>query len=72
MRQAAVAENMARPAPNNSSMRSNLVANAQPISFSGAPVFDSNVWLVFDYIRFSSIMLVIMYVDKNKLINVNR
>ncbi|XP_018564907.1 calcium channel flower [Anoplophora glabripennis] len=41
MRQAATAENSTtRP---TSSMHSNLVANAQPISFTGSPVFDSNV-----------------------------
>ncbi|CAH1185894.1 unnamed protein product [Phyllotreta striolata] len=40
MRQAANAENNPVQA---GGMRSNLVAHAQPISFSGAPVFDSNV-----------------------------
>lgn len=40
MRQAANADNTP-VAP--SGMRSNLVAHAQPIGFSGAPVFDSNV-----------------------------
>lgn len=45
MRQAAAAAEASRQggvAP-SSNMRSNLVANAQPISFTGAPVFDSNV-----------------------------
>ncbi|XP_072388985.1 calcium channel flower isoform X1 [Diabrotica undecimpunctata] len=41
MRQAATAEENA--VPPSKGMRSNLVAHAQPISFSGAPVFDSNV-----------------------------
>lgn len=41
MRQAAAAEEATKQA--NTSMHSNLVANAQPISFTGAPVFDSNV-----------------------------
>ncbi|XP_060517192.1 calcium channel flower isoform X1 [Cylas formicarius] len=39
MRQAAAAQDSSRP----TNMRSNLVANAQPISLTGAPVFDSNV-----------------------------
>lgn len=39
MRQAARADNAVPP----TSTRSNLVAHAQPISFSGTPVFDSNV-----------------------------
>lgn len=31
------------PAPKSNTLHSNLVAHAQPISFTGAPVFDSNV-----------------------------
>ncbi|KAI4466115.1 hypothetical protein MML48_3g00021343 [Holotrichia oblita] len=45
MRSAAAADNTgvaATPQP-NTNMRSNLVANAQPVSFTGTPVFDSNV-----------------------------
>ncbi|XP_066156127.1 calcium channel flower isoform X1 [Euwallacea fornicatus] len=45
MRQAAAASEAARPSSGvpSSNMRSNLVANAQPISFTGAPVLDSNI-----------------------------
>lgn len=44
MRSAAVAEsNLPAPSARPNSMHSNLVANAQPISFTGAPVYDSNV-----------------------------
>ncbi|KAJ8942896.1 hypothetical protein NQ314_009871 [Rhamnusium bicolor] len=43
MRQAAAVENSTTIPNPNPSMRSNLVANAQPISLTGAPVFDSNV-----------------------------
>lgn len=45
MRQAAAAAETRQsttPAP-SANMRANLVTNAQPIGFSGAPVFDSNV-----------------------------
>nr|CAI5846316.1 unnamed protein product [Callosobruchus analis] len=41
MRQAAFADNA--PKPPDTGMRSNLVNNAQPLSFTGTPVFDSNV-----------------------------
>lgn len=44
MRQAAAANsNLPPPANRQNSMQSNLVANAQPISFTGSPVYDSNV-----------------------------
>lgn len=45
MRQAAAAAEASRQpgGVTSNNMRSNLVANAQPISFTGAPVFDSNV-----------------------------
>ncbi|CAH1129488.1 unnamed protein product [Ceutorhynchus assimilis] len=44
MRQAAAAMESNREGPiTSSNMRSNLVANAQPISFTGSPMFDSNV-----------------------------
>lgn len=46
MRSAAVAaEANANPTTNTkpNTMRSNLVENAQPISFTGAPIYDSNV-----------------------------
>lgn len=46
MRQAAISAEVIRQQPNgqqSSNMRSNLVANAQPIGFSNTPVFDSNV-----------------------------
>lgn len=46
MRSAAAADNagVAVTPESKTNMRSNLVANAQPVSFTGAPVFDSNVW----------------------------
>lgn len=45
MRQAAAADaNIPPPTANRqNSMHSNLVANAQPISFTGSPIYDSNV-----------------------------
>jgi len=48
MRAAAAAEaGTVAPGPTNvqpnSSIHSNLVANAQPMGFTGVPVFDSNV-----------------------------
>lgn len=45
MRSAAAAEATVPASTGHpNSMRSNLVANAQPISFTGSPVYDSNVW----------------------------
>lgn len=41
MRQAAAMENASRPP--NSGLHSNLVANAQPVSFTGPPIFVSKV-----------------------------
>lgn len=47
MRQAAAADLEAAPGSRpTSNMKSNLVDNAQPISFTGAPTFDSHVWCV--------------------------
>lgn len=45
MRASAGSESFPPPTPSKpfTTMHSNLVENAQPISFSGAPVFDSNV-----------------------------
>lgn len=44
MRQAAAAENVPSTGTNRpNSMQANLVANAQPISFTGSPLYDSNV-----------------------------
>ncbi|KAF7273104.1 hypothetical protein GWI33_014164 [Rhynchophorus ferrugineus] len=45
MRRAAAASDNRQPKEQtpSSNMRDNLVSNAQPISFTGAPVFDSNV-----------------------------
>lgn len=43
MRSAAAADANLPTVNRQNSMQSNLVANAQPISFSGSPVYDSNV-----------------------------
>lgn len=45
MRSAAAAAEAPQPSTNrvNSSMQANLVTNAQPISFTGSPLYDSNV-----------------------------
>lgn len=44
MRSAAAADaNLPPPTNRQNSMQSNLVANAQPISFTGSPIYDSNV-----------------------------
>lgn len=44
MRSAAQAPSAPPPPAHGSNMRSNLMENAAPMSFTGVPAFDSNVW----------------------------
>lgn len=48
--------------------RSNLVNNAQPISITGAPGFDSNVWLRFNLsVKLKLFIIYLININENSL-----